>query len=151
MAEYRNPKPTCDVIVEMPDGIVLIERGNDPLGLAIPGGFVDEGELVEAAAIREMKEEIGIDVVLTDLLYVYSDPRRDRRLHTIATVFIGRPKDAGDRPVAGDDAKSVRIVAADAAPPLVFDHSAIVRDYVVFKATGRRPQPMSFVEAWAKR
>src|SRR5689334_17905568 len=98
MAEYRNPKPTTDVIVEVSGGIVLIERKNDPKGWALPGGFVDEGEPVEAAAVREMQEEIGIEVVLTELLSVYSDPRRDKRMHTMSTVFIGRPKNAGDTP-----------------------------------------------------
>lgn len=151
MAEYRNPKPTVDVVVEMPDGIVLIERANEPHGFALPGGFVDEGELVEVAAIREMMEEIGIEVVLTELLYVYSDPRRDPRFHTMATVFIGRPKNAGDRPKAGDDAKAVRVVAADAVPAMVFDHGLIVRDYLAFKRTGKRPDPMAYIAANGKR
>lgn len=151
MAEYRNPKPTCDVIVELPEGVVLIERANEPRGFAIPGGFADEGEPIEVCGIREMKEEIGIDVVLTDLLYVYSDPRRDPRLHTVATVFIGRPKTAGDKPVAGDDAKAVLVVPAEKAPALVFDHDQILRDYVVFKRTRTRPDPMAHVERWRSR
>lgn len=151
MPEYRNPKPTCDVIVEVPDGIVLIERGGEPFGFAIPGGFADEGEPIELCGIREMKEEIGIDVVLTELLYVYSDPRRDPRMHTVATAFIGRPKNAGDKPVAGDDAKGILVVPADKAPPLVFDHSEILRDYLTFKRTGKRPDPMERVQRWSKR
>jgi len=151
MAEYRNPKPTVDVVVEMSDGIVLIERGHEPFGTALPGGFVDEGELVEVAAIREMKEEIGIDVVLTELLYVYSDPRRDPRMHTMATVFVGKPRNAGDRPKAGDDAKAVRVVDAAKCPPLSFDHGLIVRDYVTFRLTGKRPDPMAYIEANRKR
>ena len=142
MPEYRNPKPTADVIVEVPGGIVLIERNNEPKGFALPGGFIDEWETVEAAAIREMKEEIGIEVVLTDLLYVYSDPKRDPRHHTITMVFIGRPKNAQDSPKAGDDAKSLKIVEAAACPPLVFDHTKVVQDYIAFKKTGARPDPM---------
>ena len=151
MPEYRNPKPTCDVIVEMPDGIVLIERGNEPFGWAIPGGFVDEGEPVEETAVREMQEEIGIEVVLTDLLYVYSDPRRDPRHHTLTTVFVGRPKTAGDRPVAGDDAKAARVWPAGAPPPLAFDHAQVLADYVTWKREGKRPDPMARLETWRKR
>ena len=142
MPEYKNPKPTADVIVEVPGGIVLIERRGEPQGFAIPGGFVDEGEPVEAAAIREMKEEIGIDVVLTDLLYVYSDPKRDPRHHTMTTVYVGRPKNPSDTPKAGDDAKSLKIVDAASAPELVFDHTKVLADYIELKKTGKRPDPM---------
>lgn len=151
MAEYRNPKPTADVIVEMPSGIVLIERSDEPHGWAIPGGFVDEGEPVEAAAVREMREEIGIEVTLTELLYVYSDPRRDPRRHTMSSVFIGRPANAGDVPRAGDDAKSLRIFPLDALPPLVFDHGQMMADYRTFKRTGKRPDPMARLAAWVQK
>jgi 8-oxo-dGTP diphosphatase len=150
--KFKNPKPTVDVIVEVPGGIVLIERGHEPLGLAIPGGFIDEGEPVEAAAVREMKEELNLDVVLEELLYVYSDPRRDPRHHTLTTVFIGRPKNAGDTPTAGDDAKATKIVSTDALPEkMAFDHAAVLADYARFKKTGKRPDPMVFLERWRSR
>lgn len=149
--KYRNPKPTVDVIVELPGGIALIERRHEPLGWAIPGGFVDEGEPVEAAAVREMAEELQLDVVLTELLYVYSDPRRDARHHTLTTVFLGRPKNAGDSPRAGDDAKNVQVVSAEAPPPLAFDHADVLADYVRFKKTGQRPDPMRLLERWRSR
>lgn len=148
MPEYRNPKPTCDVIVEMPDGVVLIERGGPPLGWALPGGFCDEGEPVEWCAIREMKEEIGIDVVLTGLFYVYSHPRRDPRHHTVTTVFVGRPKSAGDLPRAGDDARAVKVWKPDAPPPLAFDHADVLADYVRWKRTGTLPDPMAKLARW---
>ena len=89
MPEYRNPTPTVDIIITRNDGreIVLIKRKNPPVGWAIPGGFVDEGEWVENAAIREAKEETELDVVLDELFYVYSDPTRDPRQHNMSTVF----------------------------------------------------------------
>lgn len=149
--KWKNPKPTVDVIVELPGGIALIERRNAPHGWALPGGFVDEGEPVENAALREMQEELNLEVVLTDLLYVYSDPRRDPRHHTLTTVFVGRPKNAGDSPRAGDDAKAMKIVSPEAPPPLAFDHADVLADYVRFKKTGARPDPMSRLAKWRAR
>src|SRR5579859_6319432 len=124
MGPQRNPLLTVDVIIEVGSGIVLVERRNPPPGWAIPGGFVDAGEPVEEAALREMKEETGLEVVLSDLLYVYSDPRRDPRHHTATVVFLGRPADPAARPVAGDDAAKAQVFPADALPrPLAFDHA----------------------------
>jgi 8-oxo-dGTP diphosphatase len=149
MPEYRNPKPTTDVIVEVKGGIVLIERRDEPKGFAIPGGFVNEGEPVELAAIREMKEEIGIDVVLTDLLYVYSDPSRDPRHHTLTTVFVGRPRNRKDVPKAGDDAKALRVVDPAKPPKLAFDHAKILEDYTAWKkGRGKRPDPMKKLSSY---
>ena len=105
--EYRNPVPTVDLIIRLPDGILLIERKNPPHGKALPGGFVDEGETVESAAIREAMEETGLAVELKELFYVYSDPSRDPRKHTISVVFIA---DANGTPRAADDAASVLVV-----------------------------------------
>ena len=85
---YANPAPTVDVIIHDPQrGVVIIERGHEPLGYALPGGFIDDGEQAEAAARREMKEETSLDVELTGLLGVYSAPWRDPRRHTMSTVL----------------------------------------------------------------
>jgi 8-oxo-dGTP diphosphatase len=125
---YRNPVPTVDVIIEMPDGIVLIERKNEPYGWALPGGFVDYGESLETAARREALEETGIVAGDLELLGCYSDPDRDPRQHNITTVFIT----AGEgTPVAADDAATLAIFPLDALPQqLCFDHRQILDDYL---------------------
>lgn len=141
MAEkYSNPLLTVDIIVELADGtIVLIERKNPPYGWALPGGFVDYGEAIECAAIREAKEEISLDVSLTEQFYTYSDPHRDSRHHTVSTVFIATAEGV---PEAADDAKTVRTFHQNNLPaPLAFDHARILRDYFSFKKTGARPKP----------
>jgi 8-oxo-dGTP diphosphatase len=142
MTEYKNPKPTVDLIIELadaPGSFVLIERANEPHGFALPGGFVDEGEWVADAAAREAKEETGLDVDIVELFHVYSNPARDKRMHTVSTVFIAS---AHGKPVGGDDAKRAVAVTPDALPgPLVFDHATIVSDYVTYKKTGKRPPP----------
>lgn len=136
---YRNPFPTVDIIIEIDDRIVLIERKNEPRGFAIPGGFVDEGELVERAAVREAKEETCLDVELVELLYVYSNPKRDARKHTMSTVFIAH---AQGTPVAADDAAAVHLFKLDELPEtMCFDHAEILEDYLTFKRTGSRPTP----------
>jgi ADP-ribose pyrophosphatase YjhB (NUDIX family) len=123
----RNPLLTVDIIIECRDGIVLIERKNPPHGWALPGGFVDYGESIEAAAIREAKEETGLTVELIEQMHTYSDPQRDPRHHTVSTVFIAR---AHGRPVAADDARCAAIVTRNNLPsPIVFDHTAILDDY----------------------
>ncbi len=139
---YKNPKPTVDVLIELdgrPGELVFIERANEPKGFALPGGFVDEGEWIADAAVREAKEETELDVELIELFHVYSDPARDRRLHTVSTVFIGRARGA---PVGGDDAARAVVCKPDALPgPLVFDHATIVADYLAYKQRGVRPPP----------
>jgi 8-oxo-dGTP diphosphatase len=140
MAEHRNPAPTVDVVISLPgDRVVLVARRFPPLGWALPGGFVDEGETVEAAALREAREETGLAVTLTDLLGVYSDPRRDARKHTMSTVFLGR---AAGEPAGGDDAAEARAFAWSALPaPLCFDHAEILADARRLMLTGARPRP----------
>jgi 8-oxo-dGTP diphosphatase len=137
--EYRNPKPTVDIIICIDGLVVLIRRKNAPLGWALPGGFVDEGERVEDAAIREAREETLLDVTLDRLFYVYSDPARDDRQHTLSVVFTAT---AQGQPVGADDAQEARLFALDALPtPLAFDHAAILADYGSFIASGKLPVP----------
>jgi 8-oxo-dGTP diphosphatase len=137
--QFRNPLLTVDIIIELTAGIVLIERKNIPHGWAIPGGFVDYGESLETAAVREAKEETSLEVVLTEQFYTYSDPRRDARHHTVSTVFIAS---ADGTPRGADDAKMAAIFQEHSLPqPIVFDHAEILRDYFMFKKTGRRPRP----------
>lgn len=133
MAEpFRNPLPTVDIIIETRGGIVLIERENPPHGWAIPGGFLDWGESVEACALREAVEETGLAVHLEELFYVYSRPDRDPRHHTVTTVFIAS---ADRRPVAADDAKNAGVFTPDTLPgPLVFDHGQILDDYFRYRS-----------------
>lgn len=137
---HRNPAPTVDVLIELasaPGQLVFVERKYEPHGLALPGGFVEAGEWVADAAVREAKEETGLDVELVELFHVYSDPARDARRHTMSTVFIGR---ATGTPVGGDDAARCIVAAPEALPSkLVFDHALIVADYVAYRRSGKRP------------
>lgn len=123
-----HPYPTVDIIIEMEHGgIVLIKRRNPPYGWALPGGFVDYGESLEKAAIREAKEETSLDITLTSQFHTYSNPERDLRKHTITTVFIAAAKGT---PVASDDARDVGIFHKNDLPrPLAFDHGNILNDY----------------------
>jgi len=125
---HRNPVPTVDLLIETrPGTLVLVERRNPPHGWALPGGFVDYGETLEAAAVREAKEETGLDVTLVRQLHSYSDPSRDPRQHTISTVFVAR---AEGEPIGGDDAADARVFPVDALPtPMAFDHAAIIEDW----------------------
>ena len=136
MEKYRNPIPTTDIIIEVTRedgkrGIILIERKNPPYGWAIPGGFVDYGESLEQAAVREAKEETSLDIQLEHQMHTYSDPIRDPRKHTISTVFIASAKGT---PVAQDDAKEIGIFTEDEITfPLTFDHRQILDDYFAFR------------------
>ncbi len=131
----KTPYLTTDGIVEIYDndenfkGIVLIQRKYTPVGLAIPGGFVDVGERVEDAVVREMKEEISLDVEIKSLLGIYSDPSRDSRFHTVSVVYICK---AYGEPLGADDAKEAILIKPDDADldALVFDHGEILRDYL---------------------
>ena len=114
--------------------LVLIERKYPPLGWALPGGFVDVGERLEAAAVREAKEETSLDVQLETLLGCYSDPGRDARGHTVSAVYLAT---ARGEPRAQDDAKHLACFAPQACPELVFDHGLIVRDYLTYLRTGQ--------------
>ncbi len=124
--QHRNPAPTVDIIIEIGDKIVLIERKNPPFGWALPGGFVDYGESYEKAAEREAKEETGLDVTDLKQFHTYSDPGRDPRQHTASTVFIGK---AAGTPLAGDDAGRAELFDQHSLPKLAFDHGRILFDY----------------------
>ncbi len=131
----KTPFLAVDGIIKLYDekenfkGIVLIERLNRPLGVAIPGGFVDIGETVENAVVREMKEETCLDITIESLLGVYSDPARDERFHTASIVYICK---AYGTPKAADDAKEVYVYKIDEIPleKLVFDHKKIILDFL---------------------
>ena len=129
MKERKVPAVTVDIIIEIDKrGIVLIERKNPPYGWAIPGGFVDYGESLEDAAIREAKEETGLDVELIRQFHTYSDPDRDPRRHTISTVYIARVK--GGKLKADTDAKNIGIFTKENLPEkIAFDHRKILEDY----------------------
>jgi 8-oxo-dGTP diphosphatase len=138
-----TPRLTVDIIIELADRplrpIVLIERRNPPLGWAIPGGFVDIGETVEAAAVREAREETALAVHLRVLLGVYSDPKRDARGHTASAVYVA---EAYGTPRAQDDARNVALFSPDQLPEnLAFDHARILGDYLRFRTTGKLPEP----------
>jgi ADP-ribose pyrophosphatase YjhB (NUDIX family) len=122
-----NPIPTVDLIIEYNEGIILIKRKNPPEGWALPGGFVDYGESLEAATVREAKEETGLNVELLRQFHAYSDPKRDPRHHTITIVFIARAK---GKAIAGDDAKEIGIFNKNTLPDqIAFDHRDIINDY----------------------
>ncbi|MFW6140355.1 MAG: NUDIX domain-containing protein [Acidobacteriota bacterium] len=132
MSKYRNPIPTVDIIIEMNKGdnkqaVVLIQRKNPPYGWAIPGGFVDYGESLEEAAVREAKEETSLDVKLRYQMHTYSNPKRDPRKHTISTVFVASGQGT---PRAADDAKKIGVFTQEEINfPLAFDHKQILDDY----------------------
>jgi len=131
--DYRNPVPTVDIIIEVDGrGIVLIERKYHPVGWALPGGFVDYGESLEEAAVREAREETSLTVELTGQFHTYSNPARDPRQHTISTVFTAR---AHGEPRAADDAAQIGIFTrADLPEFLMFDHAEILADYFIRSA-----------------
>ena len=131
----KTPLVTVDAVIRTPDGIVLVKRKNPPHGWALPGGFVDVGETVEAAAIREAKEETGLDIRNLWLVGVYSDPARDPRFHTVSIVFSAT---ADGKPVGMDDACEAQAFSEDSLPfPIVFDHAGIIADFLAREGESR--------------
>jgi 8-oxo-dGTP diphosphatase len=143
MAEYRNPAPTVDIVIEVGDRIVMIERRNEPHGWALPGGFIDYGEPVERAAIREAEEETGLEVSLECLLYVFSDPTRDPRKHTMSSVFVAQ---AEGEPEGADDALRAELFGLEELPDhICFDHGRILKHYLNYRRHGELPDPVEML------
>jgi 8-oxo-dGTP diphosphatase len=138
---WHQPKLTVDVLVEDDAGrVLLVRRRNPPPGWAVPGGFVDYGETLETAAVREILEETGLDVELTAQFHTYSGPDRDPRHHTVTIVFLGRPTDPAAVPRPDDDALEAAFFPLEAPPaPMAFDHADILRDLAEFRR--RHPRP----------
>ena len=135
--KIKTPLLTVDIIIHYKGGIVLVERKNPPYGWALPGGFVDIGESLEKAAIREAKEETSLDIMSIEQFYAYSKPDRDPRFHTVSVVFAG----TGKGELKGqDDAKRADVFTENALPKLLaFDHKDIVNDYFRYMNTGKKP------------
>jgi O-acetyl-ADP-ribose deacetylase (regulator of RNase III)/ADP-ribose pyrophosphatase YjhB (NUDIX family) len=128
----NGPFTTVDAIIEIDDGIVIIQRSNPPFGFALPGGFVDYGESLEEAVKREAKEETDLDIIDLKQFHTYSEPNRDPRFHTIGTVFIAKAK---GEPKAGDDAAGLKVVKLTEIEELdfAFDHEKIIDDYLRYR------------------
>jgi 8-oxo-dGTP diphosphatase len=137
MKEYRNPTPTADIILQRDSKILMVRRKKDPFKgqLALPGGFINEGETAEEAARREAIEETSLEVEPIEILGVYSDPKRDPRKHIMSTVFVGIIVGGSDK--AGDDAESIEWVELGniEKQEIAFDHAQILRDYKKWKTS----------------
>lgn len=137
---YRNPAPTVDVILQNGPKVLMIRRKKEPFAnrLALPGGFVNEGEAVEDAARREVMEETSLEIEPIDILGVYSDPRRDPRKHVMTVVFIGIIISHDAK--AADDAASIEWVDINDVEKikneLAFDHYQILQDYRRWRGSG---------------
>lgn len=138
VSKFNSPLPTVDIIVydSKHKRIVLVERKYEPSGWALPGGFVDYGETLEMAAIRECWEETSLNVELLCQFQTYSNPARDTRKHTISTVFVAQTIDGVLN--ARDDAVNAEWHGLFKLPQLVFDHTQILTDFVDNYVTNQR-------------
>jgi 8-oxo-dGTP diphosphatase len=141
--QSNNPIPVVDVIIQQDSEVLLAKRKKEPFRgyLGLPGGFVNTGETIEEAARREVKEETSLDIELTDILGIYSDPRRDPRGHIMSTVFIARVpsrESAKDKAIAQDDASQLEWIDLEAigSKNLAFDHNIILSNYEKWKVSG---------------
>lgn len=142
---YKNPIPTVDIVIYTSDKkVLLITRKNPPLGFALPGGFVEQGETAEHAAIREAFEETNLTILLQGILGVYSQKDRDPRFHTLSIVFVAQTPHL-ERVKAGDDAASAELYPVSNLPQLVFDHAKILEDFVRFLQGTRPLLPMESI------
>lgn len=125
--DIKTPLLAADAVIQFQEGIVLIRRNNPPFQgcYALPGGFVERGETVEKAAIREAKEETGLDIDLLGLVGVYSDPARDPRGHVVSAAFLAL---GSGRLQSGSDARSAEVFPTEELPQLAFDHDRIISD-----------------------
>ena len=125
---YKSPKLTVDGVVLSDDKILLIKRKNDPFRgkWALPGGFVEYGEKVEDAVLREIYEETGLKTSIIKNFGVYSDPNRDPRGHTVSIVYL--LDIIGGNLTGGDDASDAKFFKLDELPDLSFDHDIIIKD-----------------------
>ena len=139
MKNYRNPVPTVYIILQQESNILLIKRKNDPFKdhLSLPGGFVNEGELVEEAAKRETWEETSLTIEPIEILGVYSDPNRDPRGHVLSVVWVAIVVNGVAR--ANDDSIEVQWVPLNDldSTRLAFDHKQILLDYIQWRKAGR--------------
>jgi 8-oxo-dGTP diphosphatase len=144
MTGIKTPLLAADAVILFAGGIVLIKRNNPPFAgcYALPGGFVEVGETVEAAAVREAREETGLSIELMALVGIYSDPARDPRGHVVSAAFLARGK--GELS-AGSDAASARVFPLQSLPPLAFDHEKIISDALIL-AQGRRSEADSQIK-----
>lgn len=133
----KGPFVSVDACIDVGGRVVLVRRAHPPPGWALPGGFVEPGEVLADACRREAREETGLEIELVTQLFTYSDPRRDPRQHTISTVFAARATGA---PTGGDDAAEARLFTEEEIPwsEIVFDHAEILRDWLHWRRTGER-------------
>jgi 8-oxo-dGTP diphosphatase len=141
--QSNNPIPVVDVIIQQDSEVLFVKRKKEPFKgyLGLPGGFVNIGETIEEAARREVKEETSLDIELTDILGVYSDPQRDPRGHIMSTVFIGQipsNENVKNKAIAQDDASQLEWIDLQTVgdKSLAFDHKIILSNYKKWKESG---------------
>ncbi|KKK40140.1 hypothetical protein LCGC14_1011220 [marine sediment metagenome] len=139
MPKPITPLLTVDAVILLnnQEDLILIRRKNPPFQgeLALPGGFVDVGETVENACIREAREETNVNIRIIRLIGVFSDPKRDPRGHNVTIAFLCEPSTSDENPKALDDATSLEIVSISkiSSLTLAFDHKEILESSGIIK------------------